>query len=100
MSMLMEKVFVLSAKKYAFTDTKTGELKEGVTVFYVPALDPTISEDGITKGQVPVKANFALSQFESFQSLPGVYDIEYDIVPTSTGKLNFKYISAKSKTNK
>ena len=94
--MIMEKVLILSAKKYSFTDKQTSELREGVIAYYVPALESCISDDGLTKGHVPIKAGFNIAQFSNFNAVPGYYDIDYDLVADSQGKLNAHYNSVKS----
>lgn len=87
----MEKVFILSAKRYSFTDKDTGEVKEGITVFYIPNIKPATSTDGATKGYVPVKASFSLNHFPDFSEVPGYYDIDYDMTADSQGKPKFSY---------
>ena len=72
---------VLSAKEYKFT-TKEGEVREGVTVYYLPSLNftPRVKNNpfneslrtmGLDPG--PIKASAPWTEREKFEAVPGVY---------------------------
>lgn len=87
---MKEKVFILSASRYSFTDESTGEIRKGMTVFYVNDIKPVAPTDTV-KGTVPVKANFPYEMFNTLGDVPGYHSIEYTQTANSRGQLRFVY---------
>jgi len=88
---MTEKFFVLSAKKYEIADKDTGVLRSGVTMHYVPHLNPTIN--GNTKGVVPIKGSLPLSEFDKLISVPGEYQFECVLTADYLGNPKIEFVS-------
>lgn len=89
----LKDVLVLSARAYKFTDKETGEVRQGVTVYYINNLTPVVGEDG-TRGCPPIKCNFNSSVLGKFSTVPGIYDLKFTLVPGSMGRTNVHYEDA------
>lgn len=74
-----QKVMVMSASRYKMVDKTTGELNEGVTVFYLGTekLDPC--QDGDLKGYRLGKTKLTYDEFSIFKAVPGIYTCDYDM---------------------
>jgi len=88
---MTEKFFVLSAKKYEFPDKETGVLRSGVTIHYVPHLNPTIN--GNTKGLVPIKGSLPVSEFDKLITVPGEYQFECVLTGDYAGNAKIEFLS-------
>lgn len=84
---------VISAKKYRFTDEKTGEVKSGLHVQY---LDPLMREDTENqKGDLPLKVPALENCFDKLTILPAYYDLDFRQRPDAKGKPVLTLASAK-----
>lgn len=89
---MLQKVFILSAKKWNLVDEKTGEYKSGLTVHYVNNIEP-ISPSSDHKGVLPIKGSFPEAEFVKLGDVPGYYNIDYDLGADSSGKPKLIYNS-------
>ena len=75
---------VLGVQSWNIRDEKTFRELDGVSVHYI---DPSSNVDQEDKqGMFPSKVTAKKSMFDSFTTLPGIYDFEWEIVPSSPGK--------------
>lgn len=72
-------VVVLSARKWSFVDEKTGQVRDGVSVWYVDNVDfvPNVGND--MKGCELLKATLPVGRFGDFIDVPGVYDCDMQL---------------------
>jgi hypothetical protein len=78
------KLLVIFAKKYRFTDEKTGEVKSGLHVSY---LDPEMREDTFQqKGDSMLKVPALETVFDKLTTIPAYYEIDFRQRPDSKGK--------------
>lgn len=76
----MERVLVLSANKYKFTEDETGREIEGLSVYYVP--DEVPASDHIRRGLSVLKMSTSrLELWEAAAVLPGVYELDIQMRP-------------------
>ena len=90
---MSEKVLVLSASKWNFTDEKTGEMKKGVSLHYVS----DYREDTATElGFKPVKSGADDVVFDAVQKggVPGMYTINTRSKPGKDGKPTLTVVGA------
>lgn len=84
---MKQKCLVLSASTYQITDEKTGEIKSGLTIFYItiddlsPKDDPMARERGqISLGLQPSKESLPITKREKIVTAPALYDITFQMV--------------------
>lgn len=78
---------VLSAQQWKFIDQKSGELRDGTTVWYTVGDSFTpIHIERDKKGFELVKATLAFGTFDLFEQVPGLYDVDLSIFSGSNGK--------------
>lgn len=72
---------VLSAQKWNFTDDGTGEVREGVSVWYAggDSFSPVQMTDD-RKGFELLKATLPVGSYGSFTEVPGLYDVDMRLV--------------------
>ena len=90
---MSEKVLVLSASKWNFTDEKTGEMKKGVSLHYVTDYrDDTATELGFK----PIKSSADDAVFDAVQKggVPGMYTIATRSKPGKDGKPTLTVVGA------
>ncbi|MGL4338414.1 MAG: hypothetical protein ACRCST_16135 [Turicibacter sp.] len=69
----MNEIMLLFARPYSFANEKTGEMVEGVSVYYVEKEAFDDERNGF--GYPPIKAN--LSSAEHLTEIPGIYNAQY-----------------------
>lgn len=84
----MERVVILSARRYEFDDEKARRI-EGTTVTYV-ADDPV--DDAMVKGLAPLSISAPVAVFHQLQDVPGVYDIDLKMRPGKGGKATISLV--------
>lgn len=82
------KVLVLNAKTYRVQDDKTGQVMEGVSVWYLNPKSQT--NDGVVpmKLSIPFEQNILTSKV--LGQAPGVFNFEFDIMPGKGNKAVMK----------
>lgn len=89
----MEKNLVLSADAWRMVDEQTGEIREGVTVWFVN--DYRQSEAGM-EGLKPSKVTCEKSLMPDLQGkLPGIFEFSYSTKPGKDGKPTVVIVGAK-----
>ncbi len=80
----MPKGIILHVKTYDFD--KDGKNVKGTSVQYITSdnLDPVDNPEG-SKGYMPIKESLPYNSFSSFPIVPGIYELEYNVKPTSKG---------------
>ena len=85
----MERV-VLAAKRYDFTDEKTGKRITGAKIMYLEGVE---SSDNV-RGSLPVTVPAQIDLFQVFKQLPGVYKVDFSMFPDGSGKPVLRMVSA------
>ena len=79
----------LSAQSYRMTDENTGEIREGISLSYVPDnnLSPYEDPEPASRGQVArgkkvAKLSLPIGKLEKLNAFPGLYDVtlEFSVV--------------------
>lgn len=78
----MERVLMLRASKYDFAPEGGGKNIVGAKVVI---LNPEKSASGDNKGLNVITMKTDVFVYETLQYVPGWYDVEYNIIPTSKG---------------
>jgi hypothetical protein len=79
----MSKVIVTGLKTYGFTNKETGQFLEGVKVSY---LSEERAKGQNENGYLPLQSSLNLSVLESFKEVPGIYNVNYAMVPGKGNK--------------
>lgn len=81
----MEPVLILSADQWELTDETTGEVRRGVTVYFVNAYRESTSK---SIGLRPTKVPAMLDVFDSIRKggAPGIYFLDFRTRPGKEGK--------------
>lgn len=77
-----EGYLILGINAYKFPQEGTGEMIEGVTVYYCDAPAQTAQQ----KGLFPMKITGTTEMLKDFTQLPAFYDIDFAMKPGSNGK--------------
>lgn len=82
------KVLVLNAKTYSVVDEKTGQVNQGVSVWYLNPKSKT--NDGVVpmKLSIPVEQNILTAKV--LGHAPAVFNFEFDIMPGKGNKAVMK----------
>jgi hypothetical protein len=75
---------VLHVGKWDFTDEKTGEIKKGISVWFLPR--HADDEEG-SRGLKPIKMTGKESMFYKFAEVPGQYDLEIELTQRKAGAM-------------
>jgi len=70
----MSKHIVTGIKPYKFADQETGELRQGVKVYY---LDDEPEDSEGAKGFFPLNLSITGDHVSRFSAVPGVYDLDF-----------------------
>lgn len=77
-------MYLLQAlNRWSIVDDNTGELNEGVTVYY---LDNSPIEEENKKGYFPLKVSADIKLFDKIKKVPCFADIDFGMKPDSKGK--------------
>ena len=90
---MKQNVIVLSVTRYQITDDDTKKVtNEGCTVRYLLAETLAPYEDTFysVKGIVPAKGTMPYSYYETFQTVPGLYEATFDNKVDSQGRAALK----------
>lgn len=82
------KVLVLNAKTYRVEDEKTGQVIEGVSVWYLNPNSKTI--EGITPMKLSIPSDQKILTAKVLGQAPGVFNFEFDIMPGKGNKAVMK----------
>lgn len=78
----MSKVIVTGLKTYSFKKDD-GQVLEGVKVSYIAR---EMAKGQNEKGYLPLQSSLNLQCLNDFKEIPGVYDVNYDMVPGKGNK--------------
>ena len=78
----MNKVIVTGYKTYSFTNDN-GQVLEGVKVSYISSHK---SKGQNENGYLPMQSSLNLEALEDFKDIPGLYDVNYQMVPGKGNK--------------
>jgi hypothetical protein len=79
----METCVLLAARRYQFTDDKTGRPVEGVSLTYLTGDSETTPDQ---RGMFPLSITAPLEVFGLLTEVPGVYDMDFKQRPGKGGK--------------
>ena len=87
MNGMKQRCLVLSASTYQITDEKTGEVNQGLTVFYLPtdSLAKQVDEVARSRGQMgyglqPSKVTLPIDKKLKVVHAPALYDLTFQMV--------------------
>lgn len=89
-----EKALVLSADAWEMADEKTGELRKGVSVWYVS----NYREDDVkSAGFKPTKLAGTFEAFDALRAsgLPGLFELDFATRPGAQNKATLTLVAAK-----
>lgn len=90
----LETCVLLSARRYQFTDDKTGRPVEGVSLTY---LTGDVDQTDDQRGMVPLSIAAPLDVFGSLQAVPGFYDMDFKQRAGKGGKPTLQCVSLRFK---
>lgn len=82
----MTKHLVTGVKPYDFVDDN-GQRLQGVKIYY---LDNYLENDSRAKGYFPLNLSLLGDHAHKFESVPGVYNLEFKMSPDKFGKPQIK----------
>lgn len=82
------KVLVLNAKTYSVTDEKTGQVNEGVSVWYLNPKSTT--NDGVIPLKLSIPKEQTSLSSKVLGNCPGVFQFDFDIMPGRGNKAMMK----------
>lgn len=91
---MAERALVLSADAWEMPDEKTGEIRKGVSVWYVS----NYREDDVkSAGFKPTKLAGTFESFDQLRTagLPGVFDLDFATRPGAQNKASLTLVAAK-----
>ena len=68
---MKSKILILSADVWSMTDEKTGELRTGCSINYVPSLDRVCNEDKKSYGYKPIKESLPVEFIDKIAAVGG-----------------------------
>jgi hypothetical protein len=82
---MAQRGLILSADKWEMTDERTGELRRGVSIWFV---NDYREDTALAVGMKPTKVSGDISMFDQLKSakLPAVFDLDYGSRPGKDGK--------------
>ena len=90
---MAELALITSADPWQMVDEKTGEIRNGVSIWY---LNDYRDDEGDKFGFKPTKVSADRSILESLRGkLPGLFELEYGSRPGAQGKATLTLIGAK-----
>lgn len=95
---MAERALILSADSWEMVDEKTGELRKGLSVWFIN----DYREDGIGSfGFKPTKVTADLAMIDSLRAakLPALFDMDYGSRPGAQGKATLTLIKATKVAN-
>lgn len=90
----METCVLLSARRYEFTDEKTGRPVEGVSLTY---LTGEVEKTDDQRGMFPLSITAPVESFAALQVVPGIYDMDFKQRPGKGGKPTLQCVSLRFK---
>lgn len=91
---MKQKIIILHAQKWSFTDEKTGEFRKGTTIYYLltDTLKSCTGQNG-NMGYAIAKASIPDDLVAKLISVPGIYDAEFNLQSYAGGKVAPKLTS-------
>jgi hypothetical protein len=93
---MQTKMTLLSSQPYKIVNDKTGEINEGLTLFFHGNDNFSPKEqlrgDFILKGNKPFKANLPIEMESKIKVAPGLYDVEIEMASASDLKAQMKVV--------
>ena len=90
------KMTLLSSQPYRIVNEKTGEITEGLTLFFYnkDSFTPAEQERGAftVKGNKPFKANLPISMESKIKTAPGLYEVEIEMQASADMKAQLRVI--------
>lgn len=81
---MKENIILLSARKYAIVDEKTGEVQSGISCYYVmPDSLQNVDKSNVQYGAVPLKGSVPLECASELDQLPGMYEGSFEMASVS-----------------
>lgn len=81
---MKENIILLSARKYAMADEKTGEVQSGISCYYVmPDSLSNVDKSNGYYGAVPLKGSVSLECAAELDRLPGLYEGSFEMASVS-----------------
>lgn len=68
---------VLGVSNWNFTDERTGEVRQGISVHYSDVNN--VQKDNNVNGSLPVKITGHSSFYSRFSTLPGFYELDFGV---------------------
>lgn len=89
---MAQRGLILSADKWEMTDERTGELRRGVSIWFV---NDYRDDTALAVGMKPTKVSGDISMFDQLKAakLPAVFDLDYGSKPGKDGKPTLTLIS-------
>ncbi|WP_460904770.1 hypothetical protein, partial [Staphylococcus aureus] len=89
---MAQRGLMLSADKWEMTDERTGELRRGVSIWFV---NDYRDDTALAVGMKPTKVSGDISMFDQLKAakLPAVFDLDYGSKPGKDGKPTLTLIS-------
>ena len=81
---------LLGAKPYSLTDERTGEKREGITLYVLPADEIKAHKEGNIIGILPYKNSLGLDILKKIKTAPAVYEVSFLMTPGADMKPNVK----------
>lgn len=92
--MYKEQVILLHGKSYELYDENSREYRRGLTLTFLnkgTLVPVSVTINGIYEGGYkPAKASVSVDMLSKIVNVPAVYDAEFDVVVTSSGKTELK----------
>lgn len=66
-----QNIIILSADCWKMTDEKTGEIREGCSIHYIPSLEKCCNEEGKSYGYKPVKESLPVEFINQIKAVGG-----------------------------
>lgn len=87
---------LLSSQPYRIVNDKSGEINEGLTLFFYGSdkFSPKEQERGqfIAKGSKPIKANLSIEMQSKVKAAPGLYEVEIEMASAADLKAQMKVV--------
>ncbi len=83
-------VLVLYTRPYRIVDQKTGQVNEGVSMYYIGTDSMASAADEYSKGYKSIKENLPADFAERFTAVPAYYKAKLTMSSNSEGKATLK----------
>ncbi len=87
------KIIIFYAADYEIKDEDTGKVNSGVSIHYLIADSMSPFQNDKTKGHRAMEGSLPREAYADLKSVPGLYDCDFAMKPSASGKPELRPVS-------